>query len=290
MIVGGGPFDTLWPAHSMWRCSRAFAIASLLLASGGGLQAQPVLSGVVRDSAGVPIAGADVTIAALGRRTQTDDKGAFALREVTAGMRLVSIRRIGYAPFSRLARIGEFETQLPDVVLARVISQLDTVITRETELLWKEAPLLREFEDNRKVGLGKFYTRADLEKARGQHIVSLFETSGFTVVTDATGPARWIAESRGVRSLSGRTAVLEDRMGPVSPANALSRCFPLVFLDFQPLSSGKEVPNINRFRADDLEAVEIYRGAAQTPQRYSLLNSHCGVIVLHSRRPPSRKK
>ena len=45
-----------------------------------------------------------------------------------------------------------------------------------------------------------------------------------------------------------------------------------------------EVPNINRFSPMDLEAVEYYASAAQTPARYSGLNSQCGVLVLHTRR------
>jgi hypothetical protein len=52
--------------------------------------------------------------------------------------------------------------------------------------------------------------------------------------------------------------------------------------------SPTEVPNINRFTPDQLEAIEVYAGGAQVPPEYNRLNkSYCGVIVLHTRRGKS---
>ncbi len=35
-----------------------------------------------------------------------------------------------------------------------------------------------------------------------------------------------------------------------------------------------------------IEAIEFYSSPAQTPSKYSRLNSRCGVYVIHTRRPP----
>src|SRR6185436_8564959 len=138
-----------------------------------------------------------------------------------------------------------------------------------------------EFEENRKIGLGKFFTRADLEKARGRSIVSLFESPGFRTLTLNGG--QWIKSAR-TTSVNPHCYDLEDLAGP-APRGANCGCFPILFLDSQKLSDERRVANINRFKADELEAVEFYRSGAETPQRYAVLNSQCGVIVLHSRRP-----
>jgi hypothetical protein len=45
-----------------------------------------------------------------------------------------------------------------------------------------------------------------------------------------------------------------------------------------------EVPSVNEYLPETLEAIEMYASAAQTPARYNTLNSQCGVIVLHSRK------
>ena len=268
---------------------RCIAIGcGLQVAVTAALMAQSSISGVVRDSAGAPIAGAQVAIAAVSRSTESNGSGAFVLNDVPPGVRLLSVRRIGFTPFSKLVQVREGDVQLGDIVMLRVVTQLDTVVTRENEL-WREAPLLREFEENRKIGLGKFYTREDLERDRGRNMITFFEAlPGLRAVTATAGGARWIASAR-ARSISNDCVTLEDAASTV-PANArCTLCFPLVYLDFQLLSTHNTVPNINRFRPDDLEAIEVYRGGAQTPARYSGLNSQCGVVVLHSRRPTGKK-
>ncbi len=58
--------------------------------------AAPPIVGVVRDSAGRPLANVQVVIAALGRGTTTDDKGAFELRGLAAGRYHVDALLIGY--------------------------------------------------------------------------------------------------------------------------------------------------------------------------------------------------
>lgn len=49
--------------------------------------------------------------------------------------------------------------------------------------------------------------------------------------------------------------------------------------------SPTEVPNLNRFTLDQLEAIEVYAGGAQVPPEYNRLNkSFCGTIFLHTKR------
>jgi hypothetical protein len=80
---------------------------------------------------------------------------------------------------------------------------------------------------------------------------------------------------------------LEDRMegeqiSPVRDANC-NYCFPTVFLDNSRLTPLGVAANIGRFSPDQIEAMQVYLGAAETPAKYSDIRSGCGVIVLISR-------
>ena len=243
-------------------------------------RAQSSITGVVRDSTGAPIAGAAVAIAALNRSAETDARGEFRLENVLAGMRMLSVRRIGYSAFSRLIAVADGENAIPPIVLGRVITKLDTVFTEE-QLAWREDPLLREMADNMKLGLGHFVLRAELDKLTGMHLDRAFQHRlGLIVITGKGGDA-WIASSRGPRSFTSQCYRLDGNV----PGSDCSHCFPKVYLDNQPLSvRPDEVPSVNEYLPETLEAIEMYASAAQTPARYNTLNSQCGVIVLHSRK------
>jgi hypothetical protein len=158
-------------------------------------------------------------------------------------------------------------------------------------MLWRERPLLREMADNMKIGLGQFVLRKDLEKLTGLHVSTAFQQRrGLIVVSDNVGHA-WIASSRGPKSImNNRIQTLEDLADGLSPRNARGFCYPKVYLDNQPLSIRPDVvPEINQYLPENLEAIEMYTGGAETPARYNSLNTQCGVIVLHTRPYGKRK-
>jgi hypothetical protein len=259
--------------------------------SGAPVAAQSFVTGVVRDSVGIPIAGATVAIAALNRTAETDAKGEFRLANVTIGMRMISVRRVGFTPFSKLVSVSDGENALPPIVLGRLITKLDTVVSEE-QMLWRERPLLREMAENMRIGLGQFVLRKDLERLTGLAVSTAFRgRNGLMVVTDMGGHA-YIASSRGVKSLMNNEVMdLEGAWGALSPKNARLLCYPRVYLDNQPLSVRSNfVPDVNQFLPENLEAIEMYAGGAQTPARYNSLNTQCGVIVLHSRVSPKKGK
>jgi hypothetical protein len=65
-------------------------------------------------------------------------------------------------------------------------------------------------------------------------------------------------------------------------------CYAHVYLDNALLNPGfpAQPVDLNQFFSQQIEAIEYYAGPAQTPARYSRLNSQCGVLVLHTRRSP----
>jgi hypothetical protein len=53
-----------------------------------------------------------------------------------------------------------------------------------------------------------------------------------------------------------------------------------VFLDGMMLPGS---PNVDEFRVEELEAIEIYRGGSQTPPEFNMVSSNCGVLLLWTR-------
>jgi hypothetical protein len=181
-------------------------------------------------------------------------------------------------------KLADGDNSLGDVVLTALTRELDTVQVREA--LWREYPLLREFEENRKVGLGQFVTRQQLAMQTGGFMTPIFDQlRGVSIIRSARVSSHaWVANT--LIPTTDCTA-LEDRMegeqiSPVRDANC-NYCFPTVFLDNSRLTPLGVAANIGRFSPDQIEAMQVYLGAAETPAKYSDIRSGCGVIVLISR-------
>jgi hypothetical protein len=236
--------------------------------------------GFVSDSARRPITGVEVLLPGLTKSVLTGERGAFLLRDVPAGSHRVVVRHVGYGPVDTVLTFGANQTVTKDVILAH-LTVLDSV------LVSAPPPWLRDFEDNRGLGLGHFFTRDDLAKQEDRRLSEvLAAVSSLQVVQGAGGNKAWVATRRGIPSLSRECVGLEGRGTPDQSCNF---CYAQVYLDNALLYAGGsrgEVPNINRFWAGDIEAIEYYAGGAQTPAKYNNLNSNCGVIVIHTRRSP----
>src|SRR5262249_28005646 len=130
-----------WPTRSaMEKPARSrfsiLLIASALVALGAAsafAQAPPALTGVVRDSAGAPIADVEVVLRDANRATRTNGRGEFCLDAPDGGSYVVWFRRLGLrsVEYSWHARPGErVEVSVSLLALPR---QLDPVIVRADE-------------------------------------------------------------------------------------------------------------------------------------------------------------
>ncbi len=245
---------------------------------------------VVADSiARQPLAGAEILIAELGRSERSDSRGAFRLRDIPPGTYEVIVRRPGFGAASAQM------TFLPNAIVQRRVV-LTAMTTLNDVLIRAERPdpVIRRFEENRQLGLGQFITRADL--ARYDGVLRLGDVlSGLKAAQlFSQGTAAWLSSTRGRSSVDKRCTPLEEAHpdgrrfvsvnGAVSDCNS---CYPVVYLDRTLIFNGgpgSVAPNINKFAVEQVEAVEYYAGAAQVPTEYSGLNTHCGVLVIHTRR------
>jgi hypothetical protein len=219
-----------------------------------------LFAGVVYiDSTHTPIADAEVTLPELSLVTRSNERGIFRIAEVPLGMHSVVVRKVGY---------GALETRLsfnPGTL------QREVFLTRTTTLdsvkVLAQRPVIREFEEHKKLGMGKFITRAQLESREGRRLGELLSTLMGVHIT-GKGTSAFVAGSRGPRSISGGS------------------CLANVYLDRMLMYGRRGDPpfDVNSIPPEEIEAIEYYASAATTPMEYSTLNSTCGVIVIWTRR------
>ncbi len=238
-----------------------------------------VFSGtVVADSGNQPIVRAEVMIQELGKTALTDDKGAFRLFDIPAGTHRVVVRRVGFGPLDATIAFAPNQTVDRRVVLSRATTLGTVTVVGESNL-----PL--SFDENRKVGLGHFATRAELALKEGQPLAQVLRNfPGAGVPSSRGGSAAWVMATRVPPSL-GSTGVyypspFERRQG--MPAG----CYAKVWVDNVLMNPGSptEPFDINSIGVEQIEALEFYASAAQTPMKYAILDSTCGVVVIWRRR------
>ena len=244
-----------------------------------------IVSGVVvRDSGDVPIPGVEVVFPELAKSQMTSERGLFRLRDIPVGTHRLVVRKMGYGAVDTLVTLRAGETMQRRIVLGRMTALSEVLVTATAG---PPDPGMRDFEENRRIGLGHFLTRDDLARFEGGKLsAALAQMPGLRIefpsasTRAATYPGAYVARLRGRTSLGCTRVELEG-------AGDSCGCFAQVYLDDAPLFTGKagtEVPDINRFDPGSLEAVEYYVGAAQVPAKYSVLNNTCGVLVLRTRR------
>jgi hypothetical protein len=230
---------------------------------------------VVVDTAGQPIADAEVAIGALHKSLLTTERGAFRLRDIAPGTYPVVVRKVGWGPLNVSMAFTANQTVQHRVVLTRVTVLEEVTVTAATPAPWR-----REFEENRRLGLGRFLTRDELAKKEGQTLKALMaEMPGATLIAGTAGHA-WLTNRRGLRGVPFSPDDPDRLLG------AVARCYAQVYLDNAPVFTarpGEPLFDLNTISVDRIEAIEYYESPAQTPTKYFNLNSNCGVLVIRSR-------
>jgi Carboxypeptidase regulatory-like domain len=245
-----------------------------------------ILAGLVTDSANMPIGGVEVAFPDLSKTTLTNEQGAFALRDVPPGVQRVLVRRVGYGPVEAQVAIEAGRTVERHIRMARA-TNLDSVVVTAKSVDHQ----LDDFEVNKKLGLGHFLTRAELAPQEGRSTGAVLTTMpGIKVF--AMGPYAWVGSGRhNATSFGGNGAQLDQ--SDLAKRAPLWDCYALVYVDDHLVFRGQKLGNpprweslfdINSIPVAEIEAIEYYASAAETPTKYSTLNSQCGVLVIHTLR------
>ena len=229
-------------------------------------EAKGTISGkVLADSGRGPIANVEVMLTDLGLGTTTNERGEYSFGGLLPGSHRLYARKIGYADVNMPIELGDAERRERDIVMTRV-TVLDSMQIKAKWTPREEG--MRLFEENRKLGLGKYVTRAELDNANGRIVPQLLVMfPNLSVGQVTSGPeagkykASWVG--RGPKSMMSRTG-----------------CQLMVFVD------GVHVRDydLNEYPPSAVAGIEFYRGGAQTPPEYSRMGSGCGVIAIHLRK------
>jgi carboxypeptidase family protein/TonB-dependent receptor-like protein/TonB-like protein len=240
------------------------------------------IAGVVTDSAGAALAGAEVHVGQDG--VWSGANGRFHLAGLRAGNAELRIRRLGFCPDTIAVTVPAGATATITVPLARCAPTLAPVVVRASQR--KYVGRLAGFNERRDRGIGRFITRADIERLHPAHISDVIRTlPGVSIVvrdnSTANGPAR-----------PDRRAEMEGRAPSPTVADVTTRarirlrgasCAPNVYLNGARLSTDPEV-DIDSFTPQMLEGIEIYAGSAGIPPQFSApgseAGSRCGAVVL----------
>jgi hypothetical protein len=118
------------------------------------LGSRSTISGIVVDSAGVPVAGADVQLIGAGRSTASANDGTFEFRHVPPGTLTLRVRRLGYTPAALMVELGDDDQRAVSLRIRRLVQTLDAVtVTAESgygasDAAWREFDLREKWRSN----------------------------------------------------------------------------------------------------------------------------------------------
>jgi hypothetical protein len=274
------------PVAAAVAASRRFARADLEVDPNLPPTASFVGTVVTDTSAPRPLDGVEVAIPSIAKSLRTDARGQFRLFGIPPGRHAVVIRKIGYG-----TAVDSISFVANDMVRRQVVLTAMTTLDPVVVMSERNDRFMKAFDERRRLGLGQFITRDDLARSGAASVPAvLSQLRGIKMVRTGTTRA-YIGSSRGRKSLNCPSVEYED-LTRSEPVRDPSCCYAAVYLDRMPLYRGGAgvVPNVWRLLPDNIEAIEYYAGPAQTPAEYADLNSTCGVVVIHTRRPESRRQ
>lgn len=219
-----------------------------------------VLAGVVRDSSGARLVGAELTVEHSRVRGYSNDTGGFRLLGVEEGSGAVRVRRLGYTPTTFTFQVTAGQTTMQDVVLARVPVEIQPVVVSAQAPPTYSGWAAKFYERRDRGGMGRFITREDIERRRALRVTDLLRS--IPGVTIRSSP--WAANTVFLRN---------------------QRCPPFVWVDNAPAMSG--YVDVDAFEPSTLEGIEIYHSASNIPAELSVPRDRmaCGMLVLWTKMP-----
>jgi hypothetical protein len=254
----------------------AAAVASAMAVAPAVAQTGSIAGTVFRDSLGHGVGGAIVSLPSLDRSARTNYLGEFRIDGVPAGRQTVSIRYLGFTPFSDTVGIVAGQIVEREFVLTQAPVMLDS--QRVVGKSGMDEPHVSEFEERRKLGIGYFIDTEQLRKVDGGR--PLMNYLSGTIPRLRTyrprpkdDPTAWY--------LGGGHGAVSFRGG------GGSSCPIAIYIDgvafYVPGVTVGDVPDISAWTADEYSAVEYYSSAASVPSRYATTQAGCGVLLLWRR-------
>lgn len=236
-------------------------VVSLIATTSLGAQAPRSLVGLVRDSSGHGIPGAEVRARGNVVVAITNDSGRFHVAQMPIGARGVFVRRLGFAPQrSPIQASASSSIDSVVVVLVAVAHPLAAVaVVDPHDSLSRK--VLAEFWDRRARGFGKFVTREEIERKGASRFVDVVRSVSSVSIMNYLGRQE-------IRFRGGAIGSTRD-------------CPPQYWMDGIPLERG----SAEEISPENVEAIELYASPATTPPQFNTRSTTCGTVVVWSRLP-----
>jgi hypothetical protein len=245
------------------------------------LQAQSAIRGTIRaDSSNRAVVGAEVVLDPGARSVRTNSSGDFLLGSLQAGRYTLTFRSIGFRPFKAEAVLSGQDTLELDVALVPVAQQLAPLsVTAVTPRL---SGKMEEFERRRKMGFGRFFTRAELANWENGPLSNVLRTAASVklVLLPYSCNGGFAAASNRVSTVS----IPESMQCGRQPINSV--CYLDIYIDGARFWywGDRPPPDIDQYVVRDIQAMEVYRGFAQLPAEFATGNGKgCGAISIWTR-------
>jgi len=199
-----------------------------------------------------PLAGAQVLVQGLGIHAPTGQDGSVRLEGIRPGTRAVEVRYLGYA--SQTANVTLEPGRSSHV---RFALEVQPIRLAEVRVRVRPSRLLQTgFFGRRGGGMGTFFTRDDIVRMQPRTMSDLMR------------------RVPGANVYSGRGG-----MGSATFRGGQANCPVQFYID----GTMAAMFMIDEVRPDDVEGLEIYRGAASIPPEFNKGTAICGVIVIWTR-------
>ncbi len=242
---------------------RRYAVALALFLVPAALSAQQVVTGVVRDSTGRVLPGAEVFISQRTTGVRTDAAGRFRIDSVHRGDYWLYTRKMGFTA-TRHSITVEYDqpARHADIVLAQLPTELDEVTVTARSGFGSGVGSPQWFTQDTKAW-GRLITRDRIEASRAPRLAALLRQYVASYPLDLQEAERALA-AQGQTSVGFRLASAQ----PCVPAVSFNGNYPTYTFDPEQIS------------VDDVEAIEIFRAGAGTPLALAMQTPRgsCGLI------------
>jgi hypothetical protein len=259
---------------------RIRALTSALIGCvANALHAQGTLIGVVvRDSAGTGVGGAEVRLSGVQQSVTTNYLGEFRFTGVGQGRYELTIRRIGFRPYSDTVDFPAAGRVAREFMLVEQAVPLDSVRVNAAGERKYISPALNAFEERRKAGFGHFISDSVLRRSEDRSLANVI-VSFIPGIRLARGTTNYISSTR---KCGSGPAILTCR-------GAAVQCPPSMYVDgvlaynatLQVDASRR--PDLNQMPVREFAGVEYYAGGATIPAQYNRTGNDCGVLLLWTR-------
>ena len=225
------------------------------------------LKGTVNTADKKPVPEARLSVVGTGIVTVSDTDGTFRIASLPSGSQSVEVKMMGYGALLLPVRIEQGQTATLEVILTAVAAPLETVeVTGDTMIV----PGMRGFQERKVRGVGRFFTREDIERMQVRLFTDILRRVPGMQVQSVKG-----SYGEGYSVQTGRTQSI----------SGARTCPVLFYVNGSPFPLGGDIAINNFISPEEVAAVEVYTGTSQIPPQFnsSMYNARCGVVVIWTR-------